>query len=42
VIDDKETAEILNDYFSSVFTVEDVSYFPNVHKKFKGDLVLED
>ena len=38
VIDDRETADILNDYFASVFTVEDVNCIPNPEKKFKGDI----
>ena len=42
VIDDNETAEILNEYFASVFTVEDVTHIPNAKMNFKGDLVLEE
>ena len=41
MIDDRETAEILNEYFASVFTVEDVSCIPNAKKEFKGDLDLK-
>ena len=38
---DRETAEVLNDYFSSVFTVEDLSYIPNAKQMFQGDLESE-
>ena len=38
---DQETSEVLNNYFSSVFTEEDIVSMPNAKKIFKGNLDLE-
>jgi len=41
ICDDKEAADVLNSYFSSVFTVEDLSHIPNAKQIFEGDLISE-
>ena len=38
---DQETAEVLNNYFSSVFTEEDIVSMPYAKKIFKENLDLE-
>jgi len=39
---DEETANLLNNYFSSVFTVEDCSNIPNAKQMFTGKIGEED
>ena len=41
ISDDRETAEVLNDYFSSVFTLEDLNMIPNATQIFLGNQALE-
>ena len=41
IIDDEVAANILNDYFSSVFTIEDCSNIPEPAQIFKGSLIRE-
>ena len=41
IIDDEVAANILNNYFSSVFTIEDCSNIPEPVKMFRGSLINE-
>ena len=40
VVDNQNMAEILNDFFTTVFTVEDVTNIPKVEALFTGDMPL--
>ena len=41
ISDDRETAEVLNDCFSSVFTLEDLNMIPNATQISLGNQALE-
>src|SRR5579862_9410908 len=41
IIDNKDTAELLNNYFSRVFTLENTNCIPTPEQIFKGDQIEE-